>query len=184
MPVLAAKNISCSLPMCSGHENSKITEYRITQDTCLLVTEGYRYECVRLLKPTKMLKLFKRSSKLVNNHSGIDAGDRSCSIVNPVHRRELLTRYVGKGKTEEALNEIFEKSNVGKYCRITIQDKCLIVSELTDAEVVRIPGDRIVRCVQDSSNDKLCNCVAIMVGQDDRSTYLFETCSVKEVSYL
>lgn len=127
-----------------------------------------------------MLKLFKRSSKLVNNDSGSNAGDRSCSIVNPVHGRELLIRYVGKGKTEEALSEIFEKSNVGKYCRVTIQGKCLIVSELTDAEVVRIPGDRIVRCVQDSSN----NCVAIMVGQDDRSTYLFETCSVKEVSYL
>ena len=129
-----------------------------------------------------MLKLFKRSSKLVNNHSGSDSGDGSCSIVNPVHGRELLTRYVGKGKTEEGLHEIFEKSNVGKYCRIIIQDNCLIVSELTDAEIMRISGDRIVRCVQDSSHDKLCNCVVVMVGQDDRSIHLFETCSVKEVS--
>ena len=130
-----------------------------------------------------MLKLFKRSSKPVNNDPGSDASGRLSSIVNPADRRELLTRYVGKGKAEEALNEIFEKSDVGKYCRVTIQDKCLIVTELTDAEVVRIPGDQIKRCVQDSSNDKLYNCVAVMVGQHDSSTYLFETCSVKEVSH-
>ena len=131
-----------------------------------------------------MLKLFKRSSKPASNEGRGDAGDLSSLIVNPADRRELLTRYVGKGKAEEALSEIFEKSNVGKYCRVTIQDNCLIVSELTDTEILRIPGDQIRRCVQDNSNDKSYNCVAVMVGQDDRYTYLFETCSVKEVSYV
>lgn len=126
-----------------------------------------------------MLKLFKRSSKPVNDLRR-DSGDRSSPIVNAEDTRELLARYVGKGKLEESLNEIFEKSNVGKYCRVTVQDKCLVVTELTDNELVKISGDQITRCLQDCTDEKLINCVAI---KDESSTYLFETCSAKEVSY-
>ena len=126
-------------------------------------------------KPSKnMLKLFKRSSKPVSDSTGSDEKNPSSSVVSPINRRELLTRFVGRGKESEPLNEIFEKSNIGKYCRVTIQDNWLIVSELTDVELLRISGDQIKRCLQ----DKLHNCVAVI---HDAFTYLFETCSVKEV---
>ena len=120
-----------------------------------------------------MLKLFKRSSKPVN-YTESEERNQSSSIISPINRREILTRFVGKGREGEPLNEIFEKSNISKYCRVTIQDCWLVVSELTDVELVRISGDQIKRCVQ----DKPRNCVAVI---HDTSTYLFETCSVKEV---
>ena len=151
--------------------------------------KDYRYAGVRLSKPPKMLKLFKRFSKPVNTEAVSDNGDLS-SVVNPVDKREdkreLLTRYVGRGKEKEPLRDIFEKNNVGKYCRVTVRDKCLIVSELTDVEVVRIAGDQIKRCLQDTTNETGHNCVAVIVGENeiDGSTYLFETCSVKEVCYV
>lgn len=137
-----------------------------------------------------MLKLFKRSSKSVNERENdrTAAGDHSSSSVNPTDKRELLTRYVGKGKSDEPLNELYDRSNVGKYCRVTVQENCLIVTELTDVEVVRILGDQISQCLQpDGSNKRLCHCVGIVVGKVEGPTgicHLFETCSVKEVIIL
>jgi len=140
-----------------------------------------------------MFKLFKRSSKPVTDGQNV-VGDQSPSVVHPTDgRRELLIRYVGKGTSKEPVNEIFEKSNVGKYCRVTIQDECLIVTELTDIEVVRISSDQIKHCLQNTSNEKLNNCIAIIVSNEatsrrptsheDALCYLFETCSLKEVSH-
>ena len=133
-----------------------------------------------------MWRLFKRSSKLVNERASDTTDHQSSSIVNPIDKRELLTRYVGIGKPKEPLSVILEKNNIGKYCRVTLQEKCLIVTELTDVEVVRISGNNIRQCLQEGTNKKLRNCVAITVGQDDAYSvcHLFETCSVKEVIYL
>ena len=163
--------------MCTGQEDTK--NYQ-TPDKL-----GYLFTClprvtVRLPKPSKMLKLFKRASKIVND----DNSNELTSIVDPADKRELLIRYVGTGTSEQSLNEIFEKSTIGKYCRITVEDKYLLVSELTDVEVVRISGIQIKRCLHDPASDKLCNCVAVFCEEEssDASCYLFETCSVKEVS--